>query len=382
MRILYVCNEYPPGVHGGIGSFTRDIAEAMFSKGHQVTIWGVYSGLNESICEVINGIQVLREAGLEANGRFGSIRYRWVFQRLLKQYLKKNEFDIVECQEWLGLLPFSLNHKGFVVRLHGAAIFFDKLLERKGNRLAHWFEKQMLANSKNLIAVSDYCGAETLKICGLENKAYKVVYNAVDIEKLQKYQSEEFNLFKIVFANSVLRKKGVFELVESFNLVAEKFPLAELHIIGKLGYSEQGVNIKNLLEEKVSNDYRDRLKIRGWLDSADDVYKELSSAHVCVYPSHMEGFGIAPVEPMALGKPVLFMKNGPGKEVIEDELTGLLIDSFSPSDIADKIIRVFEDNKIVERCKIEGPKRVRNLFDKNGVFAENNLDYYKGILND
>jgi glycogen(starch) synthase len=41
MKILYICNEYPPFVHGGIGTFVRDLAEIMHKDGNQVFIWGL-----------------------------------------------------------------------------------------------------------------------------------------------------------------------------------------------------------------------------------------------------------------------------------------------------------------------------------------------------
>ncbi len=377
MKILYICNEYPPYVHGGIGSFTRDIAESMHQSGQHVEVWGMYDNINLDSHEIQNDILIHRIKGKKVRGRIGTLSYRRNFQKKLQKFLKDHPFDIVECQEWLGLLPFGIKHPGFVVRLHGASIFFDRLLKRKGNRLIHVYEKMMMKNAKNLVAVSEYCGAQTLAFCGNPSKFFQVIYNCVDISKLEHFRSDSYQKHKIVFANSVLRKKGVFELVESFNLVAEKYPEAELHIIGKLGYSENGVNIQELLLKTVHQKFAERLKIRGWLDQADDVYKQLASAHVCVYPSHMEGFGIAPVEPMAMGKPVLFMKNGPGPEVIEDEVTGLLVDSFSSKDIAEKIMRVFEDEYFVETCATEGPLRAKRLFDKSDVFSKNNLQYYR-----
>ncbi len=382
MKILYICNEYPPHLHGGIGSFTRDIAETMFNAGHEVHIWGIYPNLKESIFEIINGVKVFREIGIADGGRFNFIIYRYQFQKKLYRFLRQYQFDIVECQEWTGLLPFGLKHKGYVVRLHGAAIFFDKLLERKGNRLMHWFEKTMLKNAKSLIAVSDYCGRETLNLCGISNKNYKVIYNSVDIERLLKFKKNNFTRHKIVFANTVSRKKGVFELVQAFNQIAEKYPDATLYIIGKLFYEENSVKIKDLLLQIVDAKFLNRIFITGWLTTSDDVYNHIADAHVCVYPSHMEGFGIAPVEPMALGKPVLFMKNGPGPEVIEDGISGLLVDSFSPEDIAHKVSLVFEDENLTSLISNNATERVNQLFDKKTVFKESNCQYYKSILDE
>ena len=380
MKILYICNEYPPYLYGGIGSFTRDIAESMQEAGNTVEVWGIYHDITKDYREILNGIIINRIKGLKKTGMISHFRYRIEFYFKLQSFLRNNKFDIVECQEWNGLLPFGLNHSGFVVRLHGAAIFFDKLLNRKGNFLTHFFEKMMIKHSKNLVAVSNFCGQQTLRLCEIQKKEFQTIYNAVDVEKLQGFIEPSYQKYKIVFANSVLPKKGVFELVKSFNIIAKKFPDSTLHIIGKLNYCENQINIKELLESTIDKKYADRLMIRGWLDSADDVFKELATAHVCVYPSHMEGFGIAPVEPMSMGKPVLFMKSGPGPEVLENKVSGLHIDSFCPKDIAEKIELVFNNNTLIERFQIEGPKRANLLFNKSTIFAKNNIDYYNRIL--
>ena len=158
--------------------------------------------------------------------------------------------------------------------------------------------------------------------------------------------------------------------------------LGEKIIIGKLNYSENGVNIKDLLFDKVNEKYRSRLFITGWLNSEQEVYNHLADSHVCVYPSHMEGFGIAPVEPMTLGKPVLFMKNGPGPEVIEDGVSGLLIDSFSPSDIAEKIELLFLNPNLVNKLSKNAQLRVKNKFQKDTVFLDNNKKFYDSVLID
>ncbi len=43
MHVAFICNEYPPGVHGGIGAVTRTYARALVEAGHRVTVIGVYA---------------------------------------------------------------------------------------------------------------------------------------------------------------------------------------------------------------------------------------------------------------------------------------------------------------------------------------------------
>jgi glycosyltransferase involved in cell wall biosynthesis len=381
MKILYICNEYPPYQYGGIGTFTRDIAEVMQANGHEVFVWGMYQNLKENIVfEEINGVKIVRQKRNNPLSRLDQISYRYQFQKQLKKFIKNKNFDIIECQEWQGLIPFGLKHKGFVVRLHGAAIFFDKLLHRKGNRLMHIFEKMMLKNSKNLVAVSEFCGQETLRFCN-SKQDYKVIYNSINTLEIQKFASKNKDMHKIVFANSMNPKKGIFELVRAFNSIASDFPNATLYLIGKTGYSENGINVKELLYNEVKPEFANRLHITGWLDSPTDVYKTLASAHVCCYPSHMEGFGIAPVEAMALGKAVLYMETGPGPEVIEDGISGVLANSFSPEAIASKIKMLFSDDLLCDSIGNNAQKRAQNLFDRNTIFLKNNSEYYMSICN-
>ena len=379
MRILFICNEYPPHKHGGIGSFTRDIAEGLAANGQQVTVWGLYDTVKTLTIENINGVKVIRNNHKPIKSRFNQLHFIFNLNRKLKSFLKKNDFDIIECQEWQGLLPFGINHKGYVTRLHGAAIFFDKILNRPGNRMMHFLEKKTMQKAKNIVAVSDYCGKETLKLVNV-NTPYTVIYNAVNKIKLDKFKQIEFKKFSIVFANSVLPKKGVFQLAEAFNLVHQKFPQATLTIVGKLGYQENGVNIKDIILSKINPQSLPNVNITGWLNSASDVYHYLSEAHICCYPSHMEGFGIAPVEAMALGKAVLFMNDGPGPEVIEDGVSGILVDCKSSTSIANKIIELFEGKINAEYLGKNAEQRVEAIFELTKVFIPTNITYYKKIL--
>jgi len=63
----------------------------------------------------------------------------------------------------------------------------------------------------------------------------------------------------------------------------------------------------------------------------------LRRAHVCVYPSYIETFGYAPAEAMSVGKPVIYSNTGPGPELIQDGISGLLCDPSSPAEIANRI---------------------------------------------
>jgi glycogen synthase len=61
MNILYICNEYPPGRHGGIGSATKNLVEEMAGNGHKVFVAGLYyPGYGQADYEEKDNIKIWR----------------------------------------------------------------------------------------------------------------------------------------------------------------------------------------------------------------------------------------------------------------------------------------------------------------------------------
>src|SRR5215831_16450293 len=42
VRLCFICTEYPPGLHGGIGSSYQTLARALVERGHKVFVVGIY----------------------------------------------------------------------------------------------------------------------------------------------------------------------------------------------------------------------------------------------------------------------------------------------------------------------------------------------------
>src|SRR5471030_1364107 len=64
MNILYRCDEYPPGRHGGIGTSVQLLARQMVTMGHKVNVAGLYS-------PGYGGIDEFDDEGVKV------YRYRW-----------------------------------------------------------------------------------------------------------------------------------------------------------------------------------------------------------------------------------------------------------------------------------------------------------------
>src|SRR5262249_12154385 len=106
MHICFLCDEYPPSSHGGIGTVTQTLARALVANGHAATVVGVNAGLTEAEpTDLDRGVPVVRiahttvrGAGFVANGT----RLRSALARIHSQ----TRIDVLEGPESsLALLP-------------------------------------------------------------------------------------------------------------------------------------------------------------------------------------------------------------------------------------------------------------------------------------
>lgn len=93
-----------------------------------------------------------------------------------------------------------------------------------------------------------------------------------------------------------------------------------------------------------------------------DVPSVLPVLDVFVCPSLYEGFGIAIVEAMAAGRPVVASAVGGVPEIVVDGETGLLAPAGDAAALADSIRRLLRDPELARRMGARGRDRARDLF--------------------
>ena len=388
MRIGLISNDFTAGRRpslGGIGTSNHDLASGLTTAGHEVTVVGVYGDLEEDSesCEPGNGPRVVRLKASPVWFRYraGAWFDRWRVRRWLAREHARRPFDVIELTDYAGWLPWG-GPKGvpIVCRLQGANLFFDRELARTGDEFEHNFERRTLKMAAFWIGPSRYVFSKTLSLCSLEQHNGSVISNAVDAEVFSPGRTDEVEPGLIVFANSVNPKKGIEQLLDAMNLVCQSHPEAHLAVIGQNARTKAGGrNYLETLLERVRPEFRGRVTFLGWLDREVGLLNHLRRASVCCYPSHMETFGIAPIEAMAVGRPTIFSKTGPGPEVIEDGVSGLLCNPLDPGDIAHKIRLILDDAKLAARLGAEGRRRVLALFNKRD-WIRRNIEFYESCV--
>jgi len=141
---------------------------------------------------------------------------------------------------------------------------------------------------------------------------------------------------KIVFTFGILQKrKGLEYLIEAMDIIRKTRDDVYCYIGGKAQYEK---SYEDFLKKKVKELYlEDRVHFLGFMN-APDIPTWLNACDLFVLPSLEEGFGIAQIEALACGKPVIATKNSGSMDILTDPDVGILCERADAVDFARGIL--------------------------------------------
>ncbi|HEU4628921.1 MAG TPA: glycosyltransferase family 4 protein [Gemmatimonadaceae bacterium] len=373
MRIAFVCGEYPPGPHGGIGTVTQLLARALVRRGHDVRVVGVcapdYPAPDH---EVDEGVRVWRLRERPETAGWARARVR-LFRRV-DDWSRAGAVEIVEVPDYAGpAAGWPRLRVPLVARAHGSVSYFAAELGRPLRSRMLWLERASLQRADRWCAVSRYTAERTRTLFGLEGPSAAVLYNAVELPRLTGLARDAH---RVVFAGTLTVKKGILALADAWPLVRAVSPAAELHVCGKDMPDESGRSTAALLHERLGESAG--LHIHGHL-AREALLRELETARVAVFPSLAEAFAMAPLEAMACGTATVYTTRGSGAEVIDDGRTGLLVEPTHAEQLAGAILRLLTDDRLAARLGAAGREHVRARFAIDTVARENEAFYERCV---
>lgn len=375
MHVCFVCNEYPPGTHGGVGSFTQTLARALVTRGHRVTVVGIYPSARQGE-ENDRGVRVIRLAHATLPGS-GFLANGLKLRRTLQQLQQEHPIDILEGPEnGLALVPAHFSATK-IIRMNGGHRFFAKTLGNPTSLWRSWLEKRSFAHADQLCAVSNYVAETTRELLQLNGHRIEILPNPVDVEMFQPHPeiAEEPGL--ILFVGTVCEKKGVRQLVQAMPKIVAAAPHARLWLAGRDWHDPQtGASYIGMLRGLIPVELTERIVFKGPVEHAQ-LPELLAQAAVCVYPSHMEALPLAWLEGLAMGKAVVASHTGPGPEVIVDRESGLLCNPHEPGSIAEKIIELLNNDALRQQFGQQARRRAVEHFSIESLVGRNEEFYLR-----
>jgi glycosyltransferase involved in cell wall biosynthesis len=399
MNILYLCDEYPPGLHGGIGTYVRLMARQMVKLGHKVIVAGLYSrgygGPDEFEDEGVKvfkyrwGIdgkwfenqqsvrvrivnRVLLDAGITQRGIKKSLA---AYQTKLEHIISDEQIDIVEMPDYNDYIRFCSSYIPFpelpvpvVVKLNGSITYFNTEAGKPVAPHVLKMEQDILNRADAVSSASAYTAAKSAAYLSY-NKPIKVLYNGIDTDIAVGGSSETSNR-QVVFTGSLVQKKGIFQLAKAWNIVIKQVPDARLLILGKGPVNK----VTAFLQEYAKNS----VTFKGHVGK-DELYTCLAQSAAAIFPSYAEAFALAPLEAMACGTAVINSNRTSGPELVDDGINGILIDPDNVEQLASAIITLLHEPEKRLKLASAGNEKVKQYFDID-IVARQTLQFYEQVL--
>ena len=144
------------------------------------------------------------------------------------------------------------------------------------------------------------------------------------------------------------QKKGFEFLIQAMPLVIQKFPKAQLTIIGfgpQKDQLQKQIQELNLSSSVFLRGGKTGKELRDWFATADIFI----GPSIVTHDGDTEGQGVVFLEAMASGTPVIASDVGGIKDVVQNGFSGLLIPEKNPEAIAEKILDLAKNNSLREQ---------------------------------
>lgn len=401
MNILYLCDEYPPGRHGGIGTVVQILARELAKQGHHVVVAGFYDwGYGGEDEFEDNGVKVYRFRRTLSSNIFArqdklhvralykllnkSGIFQWDIRRSLDKYrifieqlVAKHSIDIIEMPDYndyirfcKDVVPFPQLPSPLVVKLHGSMTYIDRNNGMPVPDYVATTERIILIQADAVCAVSKYRAEKAIDF-GEYDGHIDVVYNGINVTNIDTNAFNVQRINRVVYTGALTENKGIFNLAKAWNIINTRHPEARLIVLGK--------GPVNRVTALVDPQYHKNVDFKGHVDR-HTLLEILKTSTIAAFPSLTESFALAPMEAMACGTAVVYTSGSSGPELITHGKDGLLADPLDINDIADNICYLYQNQDICQKIAQAGRERIINDFDIS-VVAKKNVTYYQSIIN-
>ena len=273
----------------------------------------------------------------------------WVAARAVKKAYAAYNPDILATHFGRALLvknlatPFA--PQPWIHHEHGPASI------RKG--LGRLIASLLMQLPNLIIANSDYTRRSFVQRCHAPLSRIKVVFNPVQMRPASTPIEKPKDQLTILHVGGMTNWRDQKCLIAAFAAFSGKFPNARLVLIG------DGPMRQALEKQTKGLEIQDRVEFVGYSQKIGDWH---GKADIYVNPALEEGFGIATVEAMNSGLPVVLANAGANPELIKDGTTGLLYAPSDELDLCAKLTLLAEDSLLRKSIGAAGQAHALTTF--------------------
>lgn len=220
-----------------------------------------------------------------------------------------------------------------------------------------------------VVAVSDFVARRLREINGCPQDRVVRIWNSVEVPPALPGAAEKASLLRahgmdparpvVGCASRATRVKGVFELLRAFDRVWSGW---SGRARPQLLYMGDGPDLAELQRARMDLPSRDSVVLAGYTATAAEV---LGAVDVAVVPSLWEeAFGLAALEPLSRGVPVVASRVGGIPEIVDHEENGILVAPGDVEALAGAVTRMLAEPDWAGSLGARGRARALRDFDR------------------
>lgn len=268
---------------------------------------------------------------------------------------RHHSFDVIHAHDWMtylaGIEAKKISGKPLVVHVHATEI------DRSGahvNSNIFAIEKQGMEQADKVVTVSHWTKAIAVKHYHVKENKIEVIHNGITPKQedaVTKPLGPPLGSEIITFLGRITHQKGPMYFVEAARKVHEQFPDAHFVVAGS------GDQLPQMIERIAQVRLSAYFHFTGFL-KANDIDRIWAMSHVYVMPSVSEPFGIAPLEAIQAGVPVILSKQAGVSEVMPHAIK---VDFWNTEALAEAICNVLRFKSLANTLKRNGSEQIKNI---------------------
>ena len=339
----------------------------------------------EKVTQISPRLRVIHVNGIPENiEKNDAFSYLPHVEHAIEHFVSKHsiKYDIIHSHYWLsGSIGLSLSIKWAIPHVSTFhTLAQKKMLARVGEYETNERLKveSTMAEYSDSIIISTQDEADTIKdIYNISNNKLNVIPAGVDLnlfkpkDKVQSKAQLGFNTEKIILAVARLEPlKGLDILISAIYKIENNSDITLLIAGDYLNNQNEFERLKTIVN---GLDLTKNIKFLGNIDhNKMPIY--MSAADVLVMPSYYESFGLAALEAMACGTPVITSRNSGAKTFIEQGRSGYLIPWNCPEHYAERL-EILLKNPILRANMGQKATKEANKLSWNTAATKTDLVY-------
>jgi glycosyltransferase involved in cell wall biosynthesis len=360
---MIISTPFPP--KEGIGYYTYNLSKKLIEIGHKVVVI-TRGSLTKTQKEIFDHIEVIRIPFIPIYPF-----YLHIHRLFVRKVLKSLESEIDVFHIHTPLPPIIKTSHPIILTIHTPMLSNNNyikitsiysLLTKISARFISFPLELRHIKSSNIITTISESVAKELKEYGLNQDRISVVSNGVDENIFYPKKNDGTNNDKkyIMYAGRIDREKGLFDLVESANIICNKRTDISFIIAGDGRDS-------NRLKKKIKKiGLQKRFIFLGQIEK-DQMIKLYQNATLFILPSYREGLPTVLLEAMSCGLPILATDVRGNRDLITNGKNGLLIPPKDPKKIAETILTLLNDKKLMKQLGNNARKTIIKNYTWNAV---------------